>query len=385
MTHQKLLRPFIAILFLIAGCSTRQSQMPTATLDTPTPSPTISMTLSPSPTLTPSPSSPPATPDVQAQATMTMETETAIDQQTATALAFVPSNTPTNTLTPTLSPTPDATSLARATLEALGEVCQPNGTFDQYGSGVSPDEKWAAISCYGGPVSLERDSFLLVLSLDGTKQWSLYFRDYANGGGYDAKDNLGAYRWSPDGKYLYAIAGSRLSGCCWIGNLILLVRLNLETGAQTAFLNGMGENNRNPLNFAISDDSRYLFNSPQRGSLDITNLSASETQRVELQWPFSIDANFVIMSPEGDQLILGLFRLPEDGYQFVIESLVLIDLPTGKQSIVFSDMATTGKLYPFRWEDENLVLLTTYPGYPDQADFWLLNIQTGELVQTENP
>lgn len=373
MPPKKFLVAFLALFMFFAGCTDSQIITPPSTLSTPTPSPTISITPFPTPSA--------ALENAQTQATLATGTETAIEHQTATALAFTPSNTSTITLTPT----PDATSLARATLESLGEVCQPNGTFDQYGSDVSPDGKWVAISCYGGPVSLGRDSFLLVLSLDGTKQWSLYFRDYTNGGGYDAKDSLGAYRWSPDGKHLYTIAGSRLSGCCWIGNLILLVRLNLETGAQTAFLNGMGENSRNPLNFAISEDGRYLFNSPQRGSLDITNLSTGETQRVELQHQHYIDTNFVLMSPEGDQIILGLFHFQEDEEEFVLEAIGLVDLTTGKQSIVLPDMAATGELYPIKWEDGDQVLLSNYPARPDLADFWLLNIQTGELVQVENP
>lgn len=353
---------FMALFFLLTGCSVAQTQSPAKTLETPPPG--LTAPQQPKQTLT----SPP----------------------TATALALTPSSTPTitptptRTLTSTPSPTPDATSLARATLDALGDPCQPNGTVERYGSGVSPDGKWVAISCYGGPVSLGRDSFLLVFSLDGGKQWSLYFRDFANGGSYDAKDGLNAYRWSPDGKYLYAIAGSRLSGCCWIGNLVLLVRLNLETGAQIAFLNGMSEYDRNPLNFAISEDGRYLFLSPQNRSLDITTLSTGETQRVELQFQRAIDANFILISPEGDQIILGLFHFQEDEEEFVLETIGFINLITGKQSVIPLDMVKTGSLYPIEWEDGDLVLFSNYPDRPDLADFWLLNIYTGEVVQVEN-
>ncbi len=391
MPSKKILVLFITIFILLAGCSTPQSQMPTATLDTPTPSPTISITPPPSPTLTPSPSSPPATPEnAQTQAAIIMGTVSAISQltetvlnQTATILALTPSKTPTITptptitLTPTQSPTPNPTSLAQATLVTFGGVCDPQK------AALSPDGKWAAGDCYVGPYG--KDSFLQVASLDGATEWRVYFRDYANGGGYDSKDLINFYRWSPDSQYVYATAWSRLSGCCWIGDRVLLVRLDLNTGAQIAFLNGMSENYPTPLNFAISEDGRYLFYSPQESSLDITNLSTGETQRVELQLPFSIDTNFVIMSPEGDQLILGLFRLPEDEYQYVLESLALINLTTGKQSIVISDMTTTGTLYPIKWEDGDHVLLSNYPARPGLADFWLFNIQTGELVQVENP
>ena len=362
------------MLIFVAGCSGTQNQLPIETIEIPT---------------MPGKSQTQVAQIIGTATAKSKLTEMVLDQ-TATILALAPSSTPTITLTPAItptpnpSPTPDATLLAWATIDALGDPCQPNASVEQYGSGVSPDGKWVAISCYAGSVSAGRDSFLQVLSLDRIKTWRLYFRDYANGGGYDAKDSLTVYRWSPDGKYLYAMAGTRLSGCCWIGNRLLLVRLNLETGAQIAFLNGMSESGPNPLNFAISEDARYLFQ-PQRGSLDITTLATGETQRVELQFQRSIDANFVLMSPAGDQIILGLFYLPDDGYHYILESIALINLISGKQSIVMSGMTDIDSLYPILWQDADHILLTNSPYSPWLADFWLLNIQTGELVRVENP
>ena len=372
----------IAILIVLIGCSEAQIPLITETPAVPTPTLTASATPLPSQSVTPSPT--PTSEIAQTQAALLMGTVTeiykltaAVQAQTATILALTPSNTPTIRPTPPQSPTPYPTSLAQATMVAFGRVCNPMV------AALSPNGQWVAGDCYVGATG--KDSFLQVASLDGTTEWRIYFRDYANGGEYGSKDLINFYRWSPDGKYLYAIAWSRLSGCCWIGDRILLVRLDLTTGAQIAFLNGMSETNRRPLNFAISEDAKYLFYSPQRGSLDITSLSTGETLRVELQFSFSIDTNFVIMSPEGNQIILGLFYLPDDEYRYKLESIGLINLTNGKETIVLSSMTDTGPLYPIRWEDAGYVLLTNSPGRPDLADFWLLNIHTGELVQVESP
>ncbi len=337
-------------------------------------------------TAAPSPTSPV---DVMPSATAIAESSATISPTPETT--STPTKSPTITRTPAILPTitpsltPNATGLALATLRAFGDPCLPDARHDGYGSGISPNGEWYAFACYAGPVSVGQDSFLHVLSVDGQKVWRIYFRDFANGGGYDAKDTISAYRWSPEDKYLYAIAWSRLSGCCWIGDRILLVRLDLETGAQVAFLNGMGETNRNPLNFAISEDGWYLFHSPQYRTLDVTNLLTGNSQRVELQFDRSIDANFVLISPTGTQIVLGLFDFPDDAYRYILDSIAFVDLDSGDQTVILADMVGTGLLYLVRWEDDDHILLTTYPEHPWIADFYLLNIHTGELTPTTAP
>lgn len=170
--------------------------------------------------------------------------------------------TPTSSKTPTPSPailpteTPFPTTEAQATIAAYGPLCDR-----PYGSEISPNGQWIAVACIG---TLDNpDTHLRVVSTDYTKDWKIYFGDYANGSLYDHKDGVLPYRWSKDGRFLYAAASSKASGCCWLGNYVLVVRLNLETGDQVDILNVLGREIWG-ISFTISTDDRYLIDLLQK-------------------------------------------------------------------------------------------------------------------------
>lgn len=290
-----------------------------------------------------------------------------------------PTQTSTHLLTRTPKKTPNPTTEAQATIEAFGSLCSDTSSLE-----ISPDGKWIAAVCY------EDNSHLRVMSIDRSKDWSIVFADYVNGGDYDRRDRIIPYRWSTDGRFLYAVAHSKGSGCCWLGNYKLLVRLNLETGDQVDILNILGSGIP-AISFAISNHDRYLiYVSPRSDDeLVIQDLLTWETREIAVEFQNELDADYVLLSPDLDKIILTLFRVDADRDDvFPFDSIGLIDLTTGEQKKLVSN--SDKPLYPYQWVDADHVLLTTTRRYrwndlPPENEFWLLNIQTAELTKVENP
>lgn len=162
------------------------------------------------------------------------------------------------TSSPTATPYPISREFA--TFEAVGTLCTE--AKDIHEVEISPNGKWIAATCYWE--NDIQDSPLQIASLDGSKDWKIYFRSYKTGDVFDRHDEVLPYHWSKDGRFLFATVGSRFSGCCWIGGrYVLLVRLNLETGEQVALLN-TEHYSANAFDFIISDSDRYLLFSPRQ-------------------------------------------------------------------------------------------------------------------------
>lgn len=290
---------------------------------------------------------------------------------------------------PTTSPTKTAipTTEAQATNEAFGPLC--NGRASD--STVSPDGQWITVECVG---TLDNpNTHLRIVSMDRTKDWKIYFGDYAKGSQYDHKDTIVPYRWTKDGRFLFAVSPTKFEGCCWMGGYGLLVRLNLETGDQVAILNVIDTRDSlgiPAINFAISDDDRYLIYVPplSEDRLIVQDLLTWEAKEITIEFQNEIDAFYVLLSPDLDKIVLTLFQFNDDEYVYQVDAIGLIDLTTGEQKKLISNLDKP--LYPFQWVDADHVLLTTtgrhqWNNLPPENEFWLLNIQTAELTKVENP
>lgn len=322
---------------------------------------------------------------------MIMGTVTAIRNQTATVLALTPSNTPTLTpsptitLTPTPSSTPNPTSLAQkatsaaknATLESFNDPCSEDGDVTERGGAISPDGKWFAFPCTEGDNT--ESSYILVYNPERDIRWQIYYKDYHRHPEYAYQDrnDIGLFHWSNDGRYLYAISSSIGSGCCWIGWITLLVRLNLNTGEQVAIFN-YTDNIFQMTDISISPSTRYLLYYSS-DNLIIKDLLTWENRTIKLI--SSASAGYAIMSNNEDKILLMLREYPDESRgDFTYGSYLFIDLVSGKQTKFFTGIDFNEAPEPIRWENEEEVLLADYHG-----QYWLLDIQTGELVQVENP
>jgi hypothetical protein len=199
------------------------------------------------------------------------------------------------------------------------------------------------------------------------------------------------YRWSKDEKYLYVVAGSRESGCCWTGGkYVLLIRLNLETGEQLELLNSTNYGADLPISFSFSENDRYLLFTPtteQAYDFSVLDLVSGKTIVVRLDTQKAIDLEFAVMSHHNDKIVLPLYRLVDFGY--VIDSIALIDPVLNEQKILISDLKEGNELYPIRWIDEKHVLLSsTVPGNwhgKPEAVYWTLDIETGKRENVDKP
>lgn len=327
----------------------------------------------------------------------TVNTSPTLLENTPTAVAtFTPMPTDTPALTPslavvstaTLTEAPDPILSEKATIEAFDPLC-PNSK-ERYGieSEISPDGKWIAAVCYRENETI--DSPLRVVSMDRSKDWKVYVRDYVKWNpGYDWHDSPIPYRWSKNGNFLYTITGSRASGCCWIGRrYILLLRLNLETGEQLELLNATDYSYL--FDVTISNDDRYLMFTPtsdQPYDFAILDLHTWKTKTISLEFPKYFDLIYFVMSPDDDKIVLPLFENIESN-DYEVSAIGIIDLITGKQTVMISGLKRGNELFPVRWVDANHVLLSdTGPAWRDQssAKFWLLNIDSTKLIVSQGP
>jgi hypothetical protein len=306
------------------------------------------------------------------------------EEEKSTPTVF-PSATVTVTSTPLVTPHP--TTLARATIEAFEPLCI--GAKKNSKAELSPNGEWIAALCYWE--NGNEQSPLQVVSIDRAKDWKIYYHDFSRDGPGDRKDGIVPYRWSKDEKYLYAVALTRASGCCWTGGqYILLVRLDLETGEQLELLNATDYGADLPISFSISENDRYLLFTPtteQPYDFSVLDLVSGETKVVKLNVRKPIDLEYAVMSPHNDKIVLPLYRL--DDFLYVIDSIALIDPVSNEQRILVADLKEGDELYPIHWIDEEHVLISNmapgnWTGKPE-AVYWSLDINTGECESIEKP
>jgi hypothetical protein len=139
------------------------------------------------------------------------------------------------------------------------------------------------------------------------------------------------------------------------------VRLNLETGEQVALLNNTDFYNLK-LTFQISDSDRYLLFTPdswQAYDLAVLDLQTWKTRTVKLESAGEIDLNYAVLSPDEEKIVLPLFKQQQpDANDYRVDALLLIDLATGHQRLLVSDLKPEEELYPVRFEDAQAVLLS---------------------------
>ena len=293
-----------------------------------------------------------------------------------------PTSTPTIPATETpvskeviaITATHEAELSVEATVAALGTICQPPAS--DYLAKMSPDGQWVAMECEG--VDGGVDSYLQIVSLQGNKKWGIHYADYAKGTYYDRNNMIRPTHWSKDGKYLYVTSEDTGSGCCWIGWDVLIVRLNLENGQPTTIANTIGETD---MNISFSSSERYMLYIPQDGknSLYIWDTQTAQQKVVDLE-DTRAGAGYSLMSDDNQKIILILRDYPKANQgDTTYASFVIVDLKSGLQKKLLSDIEYEKIPLPVRWQDNDHVLLQK------DNELLLLNINTGELSGTVKP
>jgi len=288
-------------------------------------------------------------------------------------LSATPTETPTS-----IPPTETATGFE--------DLCK--NSVQILNSEISPTGNWIVAECYGENDG--DDSPLQVVNREHTKEWKVYFRDFVKGNMvYGPKNMVVPYRWTKGEKFLYVTSPSINSGCCWLGGeYVFLVQLNLETGEQTDILNGEDLGS-----FTISEDDHFLLFTPVTNppyNIRVVDLIAVKTQIINLKFQKNIDLKYAVMSPYEDLIILPLFQQVEaDTNTYRVDSIALIDLTKNTQKLLISGLQMGSELYPIRWMDKENVLLSSLN--PDNTynqsdtEYWLLNIDSGQLEKAETP
>lgn len=302
---------------------------------------------------------------------------------------------PTTTITPTaeftLTPSPIPTTSEQATIKTFSSSICVDASYI-LSSNISPDGEWISSECIG---SLESpNSYLELTNIDKANDWKVYYNNFSKDTLYDHKDIIVPYHWSKDGRFLYAVARTRLSGCCWVGSrFTLLIRVNLETGEQLEILNATDLNLAFPFDFIISESERYLYFTPptnQPYSFAILDLSTWDTRTIIIEFPMSMDLYLGKISPDETKLIVPLFKYYEERFELKLDSIALIDLETNEQKLLISGLSPEKEFYPVHWLDDNRVLLYDsdpwywdHPTFQDSVGHWILDTNTGELTRSE--
>jgi len=117
--------------------------------------------------------------------------------------------------------------------------------------------------------------------------------------------------------------------------------------------------------------------------LDIFDLYTWKHRTVKLDFN-NTGAGYTLMSDDNKKIILVLREYPEV-YQgdLTFGSVVLISLEDGTQRKLLSGMEFENTPIPVSWKDDTHVLLCNNMCYEEQ--YSLLDINTGELTEVENP
>ena len=376
----------IACIFLLAACKT-----PSTTVTTELqvdPSPTLSSSRTPSPTLSPPPTASATFGNAQTQGAAIVGTADQIHTLTQAVHLLTHTATPSRTpdLTPSTTPEPTPTASPTATrtpldaaLKYLNRLCA--GT-DNY---VSPDQRWVAGACEEHAETGPPNVYLRVLAVDRSAEWIIDCNAITKGIYCDDRSNLRPFRWSADGRFLYAESPSIVGGCCWFGTSSAVVRINLQTGAYVTIVNGYHDWGRiTPFDFSISADDRFLmyFDPVQSHQLRLIDLQSWTIRVIPLKHQNGIEGTNARMSPSGSQVILILSeRSLNPEYDRERETvLIFIDLETQQQQRFFEMAKEPDWRFPIQWMDEDRVELSCSDNDPPECQGWIFNVRTAELT-----
>jgi hypothetical protein len=301
---------------------------------------------------------------------------------TPTELATItPTRTPNPSATPTESPNytptiPRETLAALATLDSLVTRIPDLGEFYSWecmlypcyttGLGLSPNGLWAAF------FSARDSGGLKIVSVDGTRQWEVYFSELS-GIPCPCGDALVAIaHWSADGKYLYLrpyMGGD--GGYDWVFNKqAQLIRLDLFSGYWID--TQMGNS------YSFSPDDQFIAYCSESG-VHIHDLSTRE----EMVFPVSaefIDFGRFVWSPDRSRLI---FVAAKDDLNLEEQesglTVFLISLSDSSVISLFED--DLRYLYPIAWPEQNQVIFKSL--YERQT--YLFDLETGVLMPAAWP
>lgn len=346
----------LLILILSVSCT------PTSTeaLETVPVSPTL--TKAPLPLL-PTKSPTPPTPTLTERATIT------------------PTRTPNPSATPTEAPfytptIPRETLAALATLDSLVTQIPKLGEYYSWdcmlypcytsGLGLSPNGLWAAF------FSARDSGGLKIVSVDGTKQWEVYYSELS-GIPCPCGDALAAIdHWSANGKYIYLYPDMRGDGGYdWVWNKQAhLIRLDLFSGYWID--TQMGNS------YSFSPDDQFVAYRSESG-VHIHDLSTRE----ELVFPVSaefIDFGRFVWSPDGSRLIFAAAK--EDlNLEEQEAGLTVFLLSLSDSSVISLFEYDLRYLCPMAWPEQNQVIFKSL--YERQT--YQLDLLTYELISINWP
>ena len=223
---------------------------------------------------------------------------------------------------------------AKLTVEALQLKCEfPDFLPEEYSS---PDGRWIPVRCTGENYY---DSKSRLIDTKENKDWNIPINNFTKGLTDFNAYPLYPYLWSRDGKFLYIVAGSRMSGCCWIGGSLFLARLNLENGQVAEIFNFISDGSGNSgIDFSISNDERYVIYSVGN-QLYLLDTFTWKQKLIELNYGNSA-TGYPLMSNDDSKIILIMHAYPEDYLNsqgdLTFGSLIIIDLNNGNQKEILS-------------------------------------------------
>jgi hypothetical protein len=276
----------------------------------------------------------PASATVEATATVT---------KTKVAPPPLMTNTPepTQSKTPTMTPTIDEKQNARATVDALEEICVSFDTRPGFLSSRSSSENWAAINCNNGD-----DIKLIVLGHEG-QQWSLDLKSflYPSYPGWP-EAILSPIIWDADEKFLYFSTSLGYSGggneCFSGGGTYGLFQLDLFTGSVSTLL---PPTDKFPgYRVVFSPNATYF--AANKDGVTISNLETNESTVIDVSAVMGLS-----WSPNGRFLT---FTTAQCGVEYVESSSVYVwDANTNQTYLLFSQDGMV--LRPSSWTTNSVI------------------------------
>jgi len=270
--------------------------------------------------------------------------------------------------TPTI---PQETMAALATLDSL--VTQVPNLEEYYswecilypcytsGLGLSPNGLWAAF------FSARESGGLKIVSIDGTKQWEVYFSELS-GIPCPCGDALVAIdHWSADGKYIYLypyMGGDGGEDWLWRDH-DQLIRLDLDSGNWIDTQMGAA--------YSFSPDDQFIAYRSESG-INIYEINTGQEAVFPVLTRF-IDFGQFIWSPDSSRIIYVASEEELDGEARETGLTVfLVDLKENSVETIFEN--DIRYLYPVVWPENNLIIFNTL--YERQT--YQLDLETYELI-----
>ncbi|MEK6256960.1 MAG: hypothetical protein N2C13_06565 [Chloroflexota bacterium] len=287
-------------------------------------------------------------------------TATRTPVQTATR---VPKSSATITLTPTSSYTPYPT---------LTQFPVPT-PFGWISYSESPNGEWFAWKVQNG-----NDIFLIVESMDGSKQWK---EEFVLRPGWNVGP-LSPVHWSKNGRYLYLVNSPRGDGgvCCIV---LSVKRMDLQTGLiidEIPLEAGMVFG----YDFAaLSDRLAYADGGKGFGA----SLVVRDLRKGNVTWHYvsfpeyaEYQAGDLNWSPDENKIVF-LVSVEGPDVEYASFSIAFVDLVSGERKILVwrAPLITLGK-----WLDDVSVYVSLQDNEPPyEMHSYSLNVETGELTPIE--